>query len=142
MAQLDQLMNKFILVIIVVLGLFLFVQDVQDKNNAPQPLSENVLFSSTVDSISSNLDTQNDLVGTQYNSFINENPPEGLISIVLKTIVSFGKTVGGYVNIIISLLFRLPLIVLGIPANLANLISTWLLIILVISLWILYKLGG
>lgn len=142
MPTFSELIGKIILAAIVVFGLFAMIYDVQTNNHASQPLSNNPIFNETLTDLQENINSGSDDINTQYESFITENPIANIVSIVLKSIVSFGKTGALYLNIIFSLLIKLPIMILGIPPTLVNIISSWILIVAVVVLWVLYKLGG
>lgn len=142
MPTFSELIGKVILIVIVVFGLFAIIYDVQTNNNAPQPLSDNPVFNETLTELEQNINSGSEDINTQYESFITENPVANVISIVLKSIVSFGKTGALYLNILFSLIIKLPILILGIPPTIVNIVSSWILIVAVVVLWVLYKLGG
>lgn len=137
-----QIFGAIALTAIMVLGLLLAASGIQEQNNAVQPLSSNALFEDTLGNLSTTLDANEGVAGTQYNAFINEEPPKGVFSILLFGIVSVGKSFANMVQLIFSTVIKLPLVVLGIPPTVVSMVLAWLVIGICTALWVLYKLGG
>lgn len=133
--------NFLFLALFISAGLALIVVT-QSDNNAVQPLSDNVLFNDASGNMSSTLNSLEDTSGLQYDQFTGEQPKTGFGSIVLFGIVSAGKTFGTVVIGTFTVIIKLPLIVLGLPETLISAIITWVIIALIVSTWLLYKLGG
>ena len=129
------------------LGLFIFAGIsfmvlVQDQNDAPQPIVDNVIFNRSFSNLSSSLESLEGISGEQYDQFSGETPKTGFGSIVLFGIVSVGKTFMDVTMGTLLIIVTLPVLVLGLPVTLVSVIITWTIISLIISVWILYKLGG
>lgn len=142
MANFQDMFGNFLWLGIFVLAGISFIIVLQDSNDASQPIIENPLFNESFNELSSNLDALESTSKIQYDQFIGEEPKAGFGSIVLFGIVSAGKTFGNVVIGLTTVLIKLPLVVLGIPATLFSAIITWVIISLIIAAWILYKLGG
>lgn len=133
---------NFMLLALVVLGIFSFAFFVQSDNNAPTPLSDNALFNDTAARLRSNITGAEGSSKIQQRIFSDEKPKPGFGSIVLFGIVSAGKTFTGLIYDFIGLILRVPMIVLGIDSEIVSAFITILIVALIIGLWIVYKLGG
>lgn len=133
--------NWLFLSLFVLAGLTMLIV-MQADNNAVQPIADNQLFSNSIGNVSANLASLQGKSGSQYDQFTREQPKAGFGSIVLFGIVSSGKTFGSVSIDTFKIIYALPLAVLEIPETLLSTISTWVIIALIISTWLLYKLGG
>lgn len=142
MAKFEEIFGNFVFAGLMVLALFSLIIVVQANNNAPQPLADNELFSSTYGSLNRTIESLEGTSSTQADLFFTETPAPGFASIVLLTIVSAGKTFGSLIFVMFTLIIKLPLIVLGIDQTIVSMILSFLTISVIIALWIVYKFGG
>lgn len=142
MANFENILGKFLFSAMMIISLFSFVIIVQSNNNAVQPVAEDEIFNDSFGEINRQIESSTTEAQEKYGSFNSEEPQTGLGSIVLFGIVSAGKTFSSLVFGFFSAVTKLPLTVLGIPPNVYNLILIWLVILVIISAWLLYKLGG
>lgn len=138
---LDIFGNFLFLALFITAGLSIVIVT-QSDNDALQPISDNDLFNEASGNISATLSSLEDVSGLQYDQFTSEQPKAGFGSIVLFGIVSSGKTFGTVILGTFTVIIKLPLAVLGLPQTLISAIITWIIITLIISTWLLYKLGG
>lgn len=141
MASFEDLLGKFIVSVIMISSIFLFVVTVQSDNNAEQPIAENAMFNNSLQKINNQIENATSEAQEKYGTFNSEEPEVGLGSIVLVGIVSVGKTFSSIVFGFFAAVAKLPLVVLGIPASIYNLLITWLIIIVIVAAWLLYKFG-
>ncbi len=142
MVKFMDLFGNFLFLALFITAGLSFVVVTQLNNNAPQPISSNELFNDASGNISSTLSSLEDTSGVQYDQFTSEQPKAGFGSIVLFGIVSTGKTFGTVILGTFTTIIILPLAVLGLPQTLISVMITWTIIALIISTWLLYKLGG
>ncbi len=142
MAQFQDIFGNFLWSALIIFGLLSVIFIVQSNNSAEQPLSENELIGGTHSNLLGNLSNLEGTSEAQYNLFSTEKPPPGLISIVLKSILTVGKTFGAVIFGFFSLILKIPLIVLGIPATVTAMLVSFLTISVIIALWLIYKFGG
>lgn len=142
MVKFQDLFGDFLFLALFISAGLAFLIVIQADNSAVQPLSDNRLFNDSSRDISSSLSSLEDTSGLQYDQFTGEQPKAGFGSIVLFGIVSAGKTFGTVILGTLTTLITLPLAVLGLPQTLISVILTWVIIALIISTWLLYKLGG
>lgn len=138
----QQTFYNFMLLAIVVLGMLSYTFIIQGSNDAEQPLSDNDLFNNTATRLGNNLTNAENASQIQQGIFSDENPRSGFGSIVLFGIVSAGKTFTSIVYDIFGVIFKLPMLVLGIDSQIVSTIIMILIITLIIGVWIVYKLGG
>ena len=142
MSEFKDMVGNFVMAGLIVISLFSFSVVVQDENNAADPLRNNEIFNESFKVLLETLETNTEDAESKYDVFNSEDPKPGFGSIVLFGIVSVGKTFSGIVFGTFSAIVRLPLIVFGIPATVYNQILVLLIITIIVSVWLLYKLGG
>jgi hypothetical protein len=142
MSNFDGLIGKFVMLGIVLLSLFSFIVYTQSDNSSTDPLSNNPAFSKVLSNLTSQAQASGTSANNGSNSFFSENPQSGFGSIILMSIVSIGKTFSSLVYGFFSIAIELPVVILGIPVSIYSLLITWLIIIVIVALWLLYKLGG
>ena len=142
MGQFDTLIGKFILAGLIFLGIFSFIIAVQSDNNAVQPAIENEVFNESFSGLSKQIDKSNSEAEEKYDVFNTEDPSAGFGSIVLFGVVSVGRTFSNITFSLFGAIIRLPLVVLGVDPDIYNLLLTWLIIVVIVSVWLLYKYGG
>lgn len=138
----QEIVGKFLLATILCVSLFSFIIFTQSENDSPDPIINNEIFNNSYQSIQENIADSTSSASEKYNVFNTEEPTPGFGSIVLFGIVSVGKTFSNIVFGFFGALIKLPLVVLGIPESIASLLTTWLIILVIIGVWLLYKLGG
>lgn len=142
MSEFKDMVGNFVMAGLIVISLFSFAVVVQDENNAADPLRDNEIFNESFKVLLKTLETNTEDAESKYDVFNSEDPKPGFGSIVLFGIVSVGKTFSGIVFGTFSAIVRLPLIIFGIPATVYNQILVLLIITIIVSVWLLYKLGG
>jgi hypothetical protein len=136
------ILGKFILTTLLVISLLTFIIVLQKDNSAPKTMSDNPIFNNSFNSLSNQIENSSVQSQEQYGAFNSESPQLGFGSILIIGIVSIGKGFSGITFGFFSGLINLPLVVLGISSSIYNLLLTWLIVIMVIAVWLLYKLGG
>ncbi len=142
MAKFEDLFGTLAFLGLMALALFSVIIIVQRDNEAEQPLADNELISGTYGSLNETMGSLEGTSATQYDLFSKEKPTPGFGAIVMFTIVSIGKTFGNIIFTFFTLIIKVPLIVLGIEHTIVAMILSFLTIITVIALWIVYKFGG
>ena len=142
MAKFEELFGNMAFLGLMVLALFSVIIIVQGDNEAVQPLADNELISGTYGNLNESISSLEGTSSTQYDLFSKEKPTPGFGAIVMFTIVSIGKTFGNIIFTFFTLIIKVPLIVLGIEQTIVAMIMSFLTIIAVIALWIVYKFGG
>ncbi len=142
MARFESIFGNFVMIGLMVLGLFSLIFVVQNNNEAPQPLSDDSLFNNTYASLNNTIGSLEQTSDSKYTLFSEEKPPPGVFSIVLFTIINVGKTFGNIIFVLFTVIIKIPLIVLGIDPSITAMLVSFLTISVIISLWIVYKFGG
>jgi len=142
MVKFQDLFTNFMLIALVVFGLFAFSSFFQEENKVENKFMENSLMSSTYASLNSSLSGLSEQSQAQKTLFESENPTSGFGTILLFSIVSTGKIFNGMVIGLFNTLIRLPVTVLGVDPIVISVLSTILILTIIIGLWIVYKLGG
>ena len=142
MGEFKNIVGKFLIASIMMLSLFSFILIIQSDNDAEDPLINQDPFNESFQSLIENINRSTEDAQEKYGVFNSEEPKSGFGSIVLFGIVSVGKTFSNMVFGFFGAIIKLPLIVLGIDPNIYNLILTWLIVLVIVSVWLLYKLGG
>ena len=142
MGEFKNIVGKFLIASILMLSLFSFILITQSDNDAEDPLINQDTFNESFKSLIDNINTSTEDAQEKYSVFNSEDPKPGFGSIVLFGIVSVGKTFSNMVFGFFGAIIKLPLVVLGVDSSVYNLILTWLIIIVIVAVWLLYKLGG
>jgi hypothetical protein len=142
MANFEGLTAKLIVSALLLISIFSFIVINQRDNNAANPMEENAIFNQSMGLLLNKIDNGTSSANEKYGVFNSEEPQTGFGSIVLFGIVSVGKSFSQIITGFFTAAVKLPLSVLGIPANVYNLITTWLIIAIIVGAWLLYKLGG
>jgi hypothetical protein len=142
MANFEGITIKLIISAILLISIFSFIVVTQRDNSAVNPMEDNSIFNQSMGLLIGEIDNGTSSANEKYGVFNSEEPQTGFGSIVLFGIVSVGKAFSQIITGFFTAAVKLPLVVLGIPANIYNLITTWLIIVIIIGAWLLYKLGG
>ena len=141
MVDFKDLVGKFIVSALMILGLFFFIVIIQEDNSAVNPLINEEIFNDSMAELILNIDNGTQAAEEKYGVFNSEEPKPGVGSILLFGIVSVGKQFSNIVFGTFGALIKLPLVVLGIPQTVYGSILTWLIITAIVTLWLLYKFG-
>ncbi len=143
MGDFKNIVGKFIVAALIIFSLFSYVIVTQIDNDAGDPLRNEQRFNESLESLIISIDESTEAAEEKYGVFASEEPKTGSgSSIILFGIVSVGKTFSSIVFGVFGAIIKLPLTVLGIPATIYSLVLTWLIILVIVSVWLLYKLGG
>ncbi len=142
MGDFKNIVGKFLVAALVIFSLFSYIIITQSENDAGDPLRNEQRFNESLESLIVSIDASTEAAEEKYGVCASEEPKSGFGSIVLFGIVSVGKTFSSIVFGVFGAIIKLPLTVLGIPATVYSLILTWLIILVIVAVWLLYKLGG
>lgn len=142
MSEFKEMVGNFIIAALMIVSLFSFSVVLQEENNAVDPLKNNEVFNESFSGLINTLNSNSEDAEEKYGVFNSEEPKAGFGSIVLFGIVSVGKTFSGVIFGTFGAILKLPLIILGIPSTVYSQIIVLLIIFVIVSVWLLYKLGG
>ncbi len=142
MGDFKNIVGKFLVAALVIFSLFSYIIITQSENEAVDPLRNEERFNESLESLIISIDASTEAAEEKYGVFASEEPKSGFGSIVLFGIVSVGKTFSSIVFGVFGSIIKLPLTVIGIPSTVYSLILTWLIILVIVAVWLLYKLGG
>lgn len=142
MGKFDGMVGKIFFTAIIMISILSYVIVMQAENSAEDPMINNTLFNESFVDLTANINSNTEDAQEKYSVFNSEEPKQGFGSIVLFGIVSVGKTFSSMIFGTIAIVVKLPLIILGVPESIYNLIIAWLIIVVLVAVWLLYKLGG
>lgn len=142
MANFYEYFIKWALVGLVFVSLFAWIIGVQDENDASEKIVNERLINNTFSGIRSDLISYREDAQTQKGLFETETPTQGFGSILLYSVVSAGKVFNGMTIGLFNSMIQLPVVYLGLDPVTASVISIIIIVTIIITLWILYKLGG
>lgn len=142
MAKVEEIFGNFIFLGLFIFAGIAFVVITQSNNEATQPIANDPVLNNSYSDLEESLSSLESVSQTQYSQFTEEAPQPGFTSIVLFGIVSAGKTFSNVILSTFSILIKLPIHVLGLPDELFSVVASWLVIVLIVAAWILYKVGG
>jgi len=143
MGNFQETVVKFILAALLIISLFSFIVYTQINNDAPNKIIDNPIFNASYVSLNGNIANSSDAAQSKYGSFNSEQPQTGIGgSIILFGIVSVGKSFSEITFGFFKAVIYLPLVILGVPETIYNLLIMILIIVIIVGVWLLYKLGG
>ncbi len=142
MAKFEKLFISFVLVGIFVLAMISFGAKLQLDNDVNDSILQNDIINDTFINLESTLDRSRDNTSRGLSSFENETVSGGFGSLIFFTIPSVMKVVRGIITGVFNILIKFPAQILGISPAIIAAIEAILLVVIIISLWRLYKLGG
>ena len=142
MVQFNEIFKNFAILSLMMIGLLGFVVNVQQDNNAPDPVINHLLFNNTLSQLKSNVTDLENESSTQSGLFYGEKPVPGAGSILLFTIVSVGKTFSNTLFGLFIILLNLPMIILGVDPTVSSTLWSLLTVLTITAIWGLYKWGG
>lgn len=136
-----------ILLLFSVISLFVFstisfVVVFQEENNASSTLLENELINRTFISLSDAISDQEETTNTSKGAFESENPAPGFGSLIIFAIVGVTKTFTGSIITVYNILIVLPLALLGVPTQVANILGSIIMMSLIFAAWRVYRVGS
>lgn len=143
MAQSFQnLFIQFSLISLFVFGTISFIVLFQQENGAATTILENQLINSTFVDLAASIADQSVSSNSSQNSFNSEVPAPGFGSLIIFAIVGVAQTFTSLVTTIWNILIILPLSILGIPNEVANVLGSILVISLILLAWRVYRVGS
>ena len=142
MVKFVELFMNWMLIGIVIVSILAFGVFFQEDNNVEDKFIDNSLMNETYNSLRTDLGGLRDTGQAQKTIFESENPTSGIGSILLFSIVSSGKVFNGMIIGVFNTIIKLPTVILGIDPIIISVIGTMLILVIIMGLWIVYKLGG
>ena len=142
MVQFQKHFINFALIGLIIFSMFAFITKFQEDNNVSPGVMEDATMNATYSDLKDTLDALDEDTQTQKTLFENEDPKKGYGTLLLFSIVSSGKVFNSMIMGIFNTIVKLPVVALGIDPVIISVIITILMVTIIISLWILYKLGG
>ena len=142
MAKFESLFVNYALGGLLVLGILFFSLTLQQDNNAEELITDNTLLNESFGNLQDDLGGMRNKAQTQRELFEEEKPTTGFGSLILFSIVSSGKVFTGMTFGIFNILIKLPMILFGANPIISSVLSTILIVVFILGLWVLYKLGG
>ncbi len=119
-----------------------FVVVFQEENNATSSLLENELINRTFVNLSNTISEQETSTNSSKGEFESENPAPGFGSLIIFAIVGVTKTFTGSIITIYNILIVLPLGLLGVPTQVANILGSIVMMSLIFAAWRVYRVGS
>lgn len=142
MAEFNKILGKFFVIALVSVALFNIIVLTQEENNVEGKMIDEEVFNTSFNKLLLTVDDSTEKSQEKYDVFLSEEPKTGFGSLLLFGIVSVGRTFSNIVFGTLSAVISLPMTVMGIPITTLNLIIAWLIIVVIVAVWLLYKLGG
>lgn len=141
-ANFYRLFVNFMLIALVIFGLFVSISTIQQDNNVEDKFTDSEIINNTYGSLEEDLDDLRDQSQGQKTLFESETPTSGFGTILLFSIVSSGKVFNAMTIGVFNTLIRLPVVILGMDPIIVGLLGTLMIITIILGLWAIYKLGG
>ena len=137
-----ELFMVFTVVSLFVFSTISFVVVLQEENNSSTSILDNELINRTFIDLSDTISSQEESTNTSKGAFESENPQPGFGSLIIFAIVGVTKTFTGSVITIYNILIVLPLQLLGVPTQVANVLGTLIMMSLLFAAWRVYRVGS
>lgn len=138
----NELFITFAFIGLIIVGFLGFAINFQQDNNVINGFDNNTLINNSYVDLQDELGSFRDQGQTQKDLFESENPTAGLGTILLFSIVSVGKVFNAMIVGVFNIVIKIPAVIFGIDPIILGVITTLLILSIVVSLWVLYKLGG
>ncbi len=132
----------FSLISLMVFATISFVVTLQTDNDAPSSLLENQLINNTFISLSDNISQQSVSTNTSKTAFDSDIPAPGFGSLIIFAIVGVAQGFTSTITTTYNIIIILPLGLLGIPSQVANILVSILMMTLILLAWRLYRVGS
>jgi len=142
MVQFEKLFVIFAVVGIFVLAMISFGVNLQESNDVNDTILNNDVINHSYHNLDTTLSNSKDNSSRALGSFENETASGGFGSLVFFTIPSAMKIVRGLITGVFSILIQFPAQILGISPSIIAILEAILLILIIVSLWRLYKSGA
>ncbi len=124
---------------LLIFGLMAFIFITQSDNNVSLSIMNNTLINESYGFLSSNLTGVQSQSQTSLDVFQNITPNENLGVWQVTPIVSPARTIRTMTIGLWNIIVKLPTTILGVSPIVANLINGFLIILLIIGIWALWK---
>lgn len=142
MANFQNLFTNMVFLGLIVFGFFAFTIILQEDNNADEKIVDNSLINSTYSNLRSDLEGFQESSQAQKLLFEREQPTLGFGTLLFYSVISAGKVFNGMIGLVFNSIIKLPVVILGLDPILVSVISTILILVVIIGLWVIYKVGG
>jgi hypothetical protein len=142
MANFQDLFINMAFIGLIVFSLFAFTIIVQEDNDAPQKIVDNSLINNTYTGLRTDLEGFQESSQAQKLLFEREQPTLGFGTLLFYSVISAGKVFNGMIGVIFNSVIKLPVVILGLDPVLVSVITTILVLVIIVGLWIIYKVGG
>lgn len=132
----------FSIISLVVFSAISFVVLLQQENDASSSLLENSLINSTFVNLRGNISQQETSVNTSKGEFDSDVPAPGFGSLIIFAIVGVAQGFTSIITTTYNIIIVLPLNLLGIPTQVANILGSILMMSLIFLAWRLYRVGS
>lgn len=131
----------FSLIGLLIFSMISFGAVLQQENDVEDTILNDARINKSYVDLSSDLSTFSNKSGIQKDSFESDTPTAGFGSLLLFTIISGAKVFTGMILGIYNVIIVLPASILGVSEIVISVLTSLLLVSLILSAWLLYKLG-
>jgi len=142
MVKFEELFIGFALAGLLIAAIFAFGITLQSNNGDGDKIEDIAILNDSYSELITDLGSSRDTAQTQVGIFDKEVPTAGFGSLILFSIISSGKVFKGIIVGTFNTLIKLPVSELGLDPLITAVLSTVLILIMIMGLWVLYKLGG
>ncbi len=112
-----------------------------DNNQTAEGILGNSILNKSYQNLNNNLSKFGDTSQTQLESIQSESSTSSLETLIIFSIVSAGRILGGMIITVFTILIILPASIFGINQVVASVLSSIFLVTVIIGLWKLFKVG-
>ena len=138
----QELFITFSIVSLFVFGTISFVVLFQQENGVTETILANDLINSTFIDLGANIADQSVSSNSSQDAFNSEVPAPGFGSLIIFAIVGVAQTFTSLITTIWNIIIILPLSILGVPTEVANVFGSILIVSLIFLAWRVYRVGS
>lgn len=142
MASFRELFITFSLISLFTFATISFVVLFQSENDSSNSILENDLINRTFTSIGGDIDDQESSSNSSKEAFESEIPERGFGSLVIFSIVGVAQSFISIITTTYNTVIVLPLTILGVPFQVAKILSSILMMSLIFLAWRVYRVGS
>jgi len=142
MASFRELFITFSIISLFVFATISFVVTFQDENDSPNTILENELINRTFRNIGTDITNQETDSNSSKEAFESEIPERGFGSLIIFSIVGVAQSFISIITTTYNAVIVLPITLLGVPAQVAKILGSILMMSLIFLAWRVYRVGS
>ena len=137
-----QVFINFSIISLFVFATIAMIDSAQQENNATTSILENDLINKTFVNLGGNISSQQSDSNASKSAFESEIPAPGFGSLIIFAIVGVAQTFSSVITTTYNVLIILPITILGVPNQIAQILGSILMMVMIFLAWRVYRVGS